>query len=66
MQLIRCRNPWGTSKEYDGDWGDQSSKWKEFPEVAKEVKFEPRADGVFWMSAKDFCSNFTNVQARVG
>ena len=38
VQLFRMRNPWGTHREYNGDWCDQSEKWKEFPE-AKPLRF---------------------------
>mmetsp|Transcript_48497 Transcript_48497/g.113654 ORF Transcript_48497/g.113654 Transcript_48497/m.113654 type:complete len:604 (+) Transcript_48497:55-1866(+) len=62
FKLVRVRNPWGKKQEYSGDWGDASEKWKENPEVAKEVDFKPRVDGIFWMTIQDFCSNFTDVQ----
>lgn len=62
VQLVRVRNPWGKKQEYYGDWGDASEKWKENPEVAKEVKFQQRVDGVFWMTIQDFCTYFTLVQ----
>ena len=62
VQLVRVRNPWGKKQEYTGDWCDSSKKWKENPEVAKEVDFKPRVDGVFWMTIQDFCTYFTMVQ----
>ena len=62
VQLVRVRNPWGKKQEYYGDWGDASEKWKENPEVAKEVNFKQRVDGVFWMTIQDFCKYFTLVQ----
>ncbi|CAK9026648.1 unnamed protein product [Durusdinium trenchii] len=62
VQLVRVRNPWGKKQEYYGDWCDASEKWKENPEVAKAVNFQPRVDGVFWMTIQDFCTYFTLVQ----
>lgn len=62
FQLVRVRNPWGKKQEYTGDWCDASDKWKENPEVAKELDFKPRVDGIFWMTIKDFCYYFTLVQ----
>ena len=29
VQLLRIRNPWGSSKEWSGDWSDSSYKWDE-------------------------------------
>lgn len=62
VQLLRVRNPWGKKQEYSGDWCDASEKWTEYPEVAKEVNFKPRVDGIFWMTIQDFCTYFTLVQ----
>ncbi|CAE6964426.1 ADL1, partial [Symbiodinium sp. CCMP2456] len=62
FQLVRVRNPWGKKQEYTGDWCDVSDKWKENPEVAKDLDFKPRVDGIFWMTIKDFCYYFTLVQ----
>ena len=62
VQLVRVRNPWGKKQEYSGDWCDSSEKWTEYPEVAKEVNFKPRVDGIFWMTIQDFCTYFTLVQ----
>lgn len=27
IRLLKIRNPWGF-KEWEGDWGDKSEKWK--------------------------------------
>eukprot|EP00438_Fugacium_kawagutii_P026468 Skav202779 [mRNA] locus=scaffold326:378787:380254:- [translate_table: standard] len=62
FQLVRVRNPWGKKQEYTGDWGDDSDKWKENPEVAKDVNFQKRVDGIFWMTISDFCKWFTMFQ----
>lgn len=28
--------------------------WNKYPEVAEAVNFDPQADGIFWISWKDF------------
>ena len=40
--LVRLRNPWG-SHSWTGDWGRGSSKWEQFPDVAKELKYSKDA-----------------------
>ena len=56
--LIQLRNPWG-HKEWTGDWSDDSNKWTE--ELRKELKWEKKDDGIFWMSCKDFCAYYTEI-----
>eukprot|EP00930_Biecheleria_cincta_P064007 TRINITY_DN49564_c0_g1_i1.p1 TRINITY_DN49564_c0_g1~~TRINITY_DN49564_c0_g1_i1.p1 ORF type:complete len:483 (+),score=76.74 TRINITY_DN49564_c0_g1_i1:122-1450(+) len=60
--LVKLRNPWGSSKEWTGDWSDGSSKWEENPEAAQALGHEAKADGTFWMSWEDWFSNFTVIQ----
>lgn len=36
-KLVMLRNPWGI-KEWNGDWGDESNKWKEYPEAEKNIR----------------------------
>ena len=31
-KLVMLRNPWGY-REWSGDWGDESKKWKDYPEA---------------------------------
>lgn len=56
--IIKLRNPWG-HKEWVGDWSDESEKWTE--DLRKELNWEKKNDGVFWMSLKDFCAYFTEI-----
>ncbi len=58
VQLLQLRNPWGNYKEWTGAWCDDSEEWTNHPDVAKDVKFKPRADGIFWMSFEDWEQNF--------
>lgn len=58
VQLLQLRNPWGNYKEWTGAWCDDSEEWTSHPDVAKDVKFKPRADGIFWMSFEDWEQNF--------
>ncbi|CAL8104580.1 unnamed protein product [Calicophoron daubneyi] len=62
VYLVRCRNPWGASFEWNGPWSDGAQEWNEITEEDKtilEVQF--RNDGEFWMSFDDFVSNFTRM-----
>jgi len=59
-RLVFIRNPWG-SFEWKGQWSDKSSKWKEFPYIAKKLNFTDADDGAFWMSWTDFMSVFSMI-----
>lgn len=54
VRIVQVRNPWGNEAEWTGDWSDQSALWEKHPEVAEAVAFEPKEDGTFWISWKDF------------
>jgi len=58
VNLIMIRNPWGQG-EWTGDWSDNSSKWT--PAIKKQLNWQPRDDGTFWMCLDDFCNYFTDV-----
>merc|ERR1712061_532950 len=50
--MVQCRNPWGSSKEWNGELSDVSGFWDSDRghEVAQEVKYVPNVgDGLFWM-----------------
>lgn len=60
IALVQIRNPWGRV-EWKGDWSDDSDVW------TAKIKAEIRPtfiknDGVFWMSFKDFVTNFSWLQ----
>lgn len=60
--LMRLRNPWGDA-EWEGAFSDKSKEWKEIPDEAKTalgLKFDD--DGEFWMSFRDFLSNFDSIE----
>jgi len=62
-ELVRVRNPWGNEREWTGDWGDKSYQWRELSDSDKRsmgLTFED--DGEFWMSFRDFISNFTTLE----
>ncbi|KXJ29972.1 calpain-B isoform X1 [Exaiptasia diaphana] len=62
-ELVRVRNPWGNDREWEGDWGDKSSQWRELNDSEKRklgLTFED--DGEFWMSFKDFVHHFTTLE----
>lgn len=60
FNLVQLRNPWGQD-EWTGDWGDKSTLWNRYPQVAKELGYEQAEDGTFWMNFDDFCSNYAEV-----
>ncbi|XP_075212288.1 calpain-B-like isoform X2 [Lycorma delicatula] len=60
--LLRIRNPWGNETEWKGPWSDKSTKWESVPEeVKKEIEWNIKPDGEFWMSYSDFITNFEFV-----
>ena len=62
IRLIQLRNPWGNYHEWNGDWSDKSSKWNEYPNLAKELDWCDESDGLFWMNWNDFEKIFHNIQ----
>lgn len=60
VRLIRLRNPWGNDVQFKGDWGRNSEKWTDHPEVAQQISSvmgedrHDEDDGVFWMTFADF------------
>ena len=62
VRLLRVRNPWGTSKEWTGDWSDNSPKWQNVSrEIKDQLDFHRRADGEFFISLEDFIKMFYSV-----
>lgn len=61
IKLICIRNPWGRV-ESTLDWSDNSRKWEEHIDIAKEVNFTIDDDGKFWVSWEDFLNIFDEVQ----
>ncbi|XP_071523095.1 calpain-A-like isoform X23 [Panulirus ornatus] len=63
IPLIRIRNPWGNEAEWVGAWSDQSPEWQFIPPEEKaEMGLTFEHDGEFWMSFKDFMTNFTMLE----
>lgn len=60
FQLLQLRNPWGDS-EWNGDWSDKSPLWDKHPDIAKQLGHTDVDDGMFWISFKDFCQNYSTV-----
>lgn len=55
INLLKIRNPWGF-KEWKGDWGDDSELWG--VQERKQVGFEKKEDGIFFMSMEDYFKYF--------
>uniref|UniRef100_A0A8R1HGA8 Calpain catalytic domain-containing protein n=1 Tax=Caenorhabditis japonica TaxID=281687 RepID=A0A8R1HGA8_CAEJA len=63
IPLLRIRNPWGNSKEWNGAWSDGSAEWNGVDGGQREqmgVNFSK--DGEFWMSFDDFMHEFTQME----
>ncbi|XP_077283019.1 calpain A isoform X1 [Arctopsyche grandis] len=63
IPLLRLRNPWGNEAEWNGPWSDKSPEWRYIPESEKEeigLTFDD--DGEFWMSYRDFLTQFTRLE----
>ncbi|KAJ1369962.1 hypothetical protein KIN20_031582 [Parelaphostrongylus tenuis] len=63
IPIVRIRNPWGNSKEWNGAWSDGSPEWDDVDEQKRsEIGVEFAKDGEFWMSFDDFHSNFMQME----
>jgi calpain len=63
IPMVRIRNPWGSSHEWKGAWSDRSPEWQAVAAAEKEelgLTFDH--DGEFWMSYKDFVSNYQRLE----
>lgn len=62
LQLIKLRNPCGNEKAWRGAYSKDSKKFRKLPWIIKkryEIELEPR--GEFYMTFKDFVSNFDEL-----
>ncbi|KAG1685298.1 Calpain-A [Nymphon striatum] len=63
IPLLRIRNPWGNEAEWKGAWSDKSREWTLLSEdEKKEIGLTFDDDGEFWMSFKDFSTNFMKLE----
>ena len=53
--LLNMFNPWGHF-EWKGDWSDDSARWTD--KLRKELQFENKDDGSFWIDYDDFKDYF--------
>ena len=58
FKLVQLRNPWGSEKEWNGDWSDASPLWAANPGVRDAVGFEAGPNGLFWMPFDRFAAIF--------
>ena len=59
-QLIRVRNPWGNSKEWNGDWSDDQIK-KLPAEIKAKHDMVDKDDGEFYMSMNDLLKQCKDI-----
>ena len=63
IRLVRVRNPWGNENEWRGPWADRSNDWYSVStDVKRQLLFEDKPEGEFWMSFDDFYRNFEVVE----
>lgn len=63
IPMVRVRNPWGNETEWNGAFSDKSPLWQFIPEEEREemgLTFD--ADGEFWMTYRDFSTNFEKLE----
>ena len=58
VKLLKIKNPWGTNV-WNGDWSENSGKWTET--FRKNVGYEEKEKGVFWMAYEDFIQFYTST-----
>ena len=62
-KILRVYNPWGNEVEWNGEWSDKSRIWNQLSNESKEeLELKIESDGEFWMSYKDWVSNFEMCQ----
>lgn len=61
FRLVKLRNPWGI-ESWNGDWGPHSDKWREYPDLKRELRPEREDDGVFWFRWEDWREYFATVE----
>ncbi|KAG9276816.1 calpain-1 catalytic subunit-like [Astyanax mexicanus] len=60
VKLVRIFNPWGEG-EWNQNWSDKSSLWKQVSEEDRKRWLDNKNDGEFWMSMKDFCKYYSDL-----
>lgn len=63
LPMLRLRNPWSGTSEWNGPWSDQSREWSMISDYEKQkIGLTFDADGEFWIAFHDFQKNFTRVE----
>lgn len=63
IPMLRLRNPWSGTSEWNGPWSDQSREWSMISDYEKQrIGLVFAADGEFWIAFHDFKQNFTRVE----
>eukprot|EP00743_Colponemidia_sp_Colp-15_P002164 GILK01002349.1.p1 GENE.GILK01002349.1~~GILK01002349.1.p1 ORF type:complete len:1020 (-),score=203.00 GILK01002349.1:103-3162(-) len=58
--LVLIRNPWGY-KEWKGAFSDGDEQWDKHPGLKRELGYEFKDDGTWWMTFEDWCGAFNNL-----
>ena len=63
IPMLRLRNPWSGTTEWNGPWSDRSREWSMINDYEKrKIGLSFDADGEFWIAFQDFRQNFTRVE----
>ncbi|KAI2808547.1 Calpain-1 catalytic subunit, partial [Blomia tropicalis] len=63
VNLVRLRNPWGKTVQWNGAWSSNSAEWKSIPEkIRQKADLKLEDVGEFWMDFADFVENFTTIE----
>merc|ERR1711904_143994 len=60
VNLIKLRNPWGTS-EWTGAWADGDALWDQNPDVAEAVGYADLDNGAFWMPIESLGEHYQQI-----
>jgi hypothetical protein len=63
VRLLKIRNPWGRSGEWNGVWSDKSTIWTD--SLKNEVGWTDADDGTFFISLEDYLSHFSETTASL-
>nr|CAB3227594.1 calpain-A-like [Phallusia mammillata] len=61
VNLVKLRNPWGSSTEWKGDWSDESHTWDFVSEDVKRSMHVDKDNGQWWMTFDDLSHFFTDL-----
>ena len=61
VDLVKMRNPHGSSEIEKGVWDDDGPGWEQYPQIKAELNPVVADDGIFWVSKDEFFQYFVSV-----